>query len=1443
MNDPLGLFEDQNNDPLGLFSEEIPQAGNPLENALGGLEAVGGMISGMPSYIYSGLEGLGRVIAQGGDPTGVTERMQEIQDFRYHPKTGPGKLAEQGINDLMSGAIKHGKPVMDAMLPDMMGEAAKESLGEALITGGLMNMPLLGLPHGKQIKPTEVPKPVIKEPLVEPVKEVQPKERVQPQQGELFPDFGGDNMYRTRPDIVDENGIPINRKLSEDVQMEQRRTEPDLFGEDNIRQLTKQEEIEAAYRQRDEIQKQEAQQVSDSLVYPDDSTIPSQGSHPREKSGTERPKPGEPLAKEGSTDPITFSDKLKQKVREGDYNGALDHIAKEGPSAFSREVASLLRAVNDQFLTIESVDKLAIVNDKGQLRAPRGTYEPTKHKISVRDSMASGDYQVILHEGVHSATAAILDASLDPRLNGKLTPNQVTASRKLISTFREISRKVKEGKIDGTINGKQHYGLTSHHEFIAEAFSSPSFQTFLKGIQLDFPRVSAWNVFVNSVRKMLGLSVDKLNALESTLSIGADLIKSSSVEGRDIYVGYKSSDTVQGTRVLASEAKDNLAKMNGWDKYIPNEKLDYPSVREQLVGVPDLKETPGYLFTNILASGKMQSWMLNHPVVKAIVDSTTGYINNAKLASEKSLFDQNTGVIAQLRRMENLFSPGDAMAVISERLKAQSNKEYTPNLTPEQLKVYQMLDDMFKDRATKINTVLESMGRKPIKALENYFPARWKGEFVTAMWERRADGTKGRLLTYVRETSRGEASKAAEYLNSNYGSDFIIGDVEHMPAIGRNKFQESVSSAHASFEQLLDLIGSEDPMSIKALEAIERMAEKQAMDTMNTKRHFKFKSGVEGSLGDKGWKSPKENYYDSKQSLVSYIETVDQWLAAHQINDFMKQLEADKGVDAPKAIGFGRQFIDHSFGYADQSRAFKEIQNAISRVTGKDASQQRNAVMQYANVQTGLYLGYYSPRGGVQNIIQPLTAVLPKMVEIAGRGGSKDVFSPMFIAMLEAGAFLPYSITKGNFGKSARSIFGKESAAIWDYAVERHIVDPHLVESAGFFKSKGGQMTYDVIANKSIYVTEAFSRYAAFSSLYRHMRASGLDINTALRTAEDVSRELMVNYEPYAKAQVFDKAGLVGQMGGRLQSYKVNQLTQFVDYLQQAKKEGRYEGLSSYLGANIAVAGAVGMIGMDVAEALWDLVQLVDQNMGNPTISVQENSPKELSLNLPHPIAVGGLSYLTNKGLFGAFSTQLIGDNAWQSMFPIYYGIGNQIAGIPKLASDVDTTFASGLQAFAPASVKPMIEEKYLTDEEGKIKSANTGRVVYQKRPNEQAVGNVPTLERGETSLRSSLVFNREKSIKDSKEALLKGLQKLYTDPKYEKSDTMQKAAQRKVDKFIEFGGTPKELNTRLLDYIEGNAARNQINASLFRDKNKPTMKTIRTIKDLDKLKERYGKR
>ena len=136
-----------------------------------------------------------------------------------------------------------------------------------------------------------------------------------------------------------------------------------------------------------------------------------------------------------------------------------------------------------------------------------GFFSPDGDAININRMFGGGTYYTFLHETIHAATAYQI------RNRDALNPDQ----RKALNELEELYQLAqKEVKVD-------EYGLTNLDEFIAEAFTSPSFQDQLRAIKYKEKGGSLWNRFMQAVLKLLGGARD--NALFSTL-YNADILMS-----------------------------------------------------------------------------------------------------------------------------------------------------------------------------------------------------------------------------------------------------------------------------------------------------------------------------------------------------------------------------------------------------------------------------------------------------------------------------------------------------------------------------------------------------------------------------------------------------------------------------------------------------------------------------------------------------------------------------------------------------------------------------------------------------------------------------------------------------------------------------------------------------------------------------------------------------
>lgn len=153
----------------------------------------------------------------------------------------------------------------------------------------------------------------------------------------------------------------------------------------------------------------------------------------------------------------------------------------------------------------------------------------------VRLSQDAGD-DAFIHEAVHAATFlqiknALQSAGFNPRLTGKRYLAQLDqylkvgtneSVKKLIRSYRDVLNKIGSdselarrlnaggeanlsgGRLYSSATGTE-YAMRNLDEFVAQAFSDPTFRQFLRDIKLDDAKKSAWSDFVDLIKDLLGI--------------------------------------------------------------------------------------------------------------------------------------------------------------------------------------------------------------------------------------------------------------------------------------------------------------------------------------------------------------------------------------------------------------------------------------------------------------------------------------------------------------------------------------------------------------------------------------------------------------------------------------------------------------------------------------------------------------------------------------------------------------------------------------------------------------------------------------------------------------------------------------------------------------------------------------------------------------------------
>lgn len=559
--------------------------------------------------------------------------------------------------------------------------------------------------------------------------------------------------------------------------------------------------------------------------------------------------------------------------------------------------------------------------------------------------------------------------------------------------------------------------------------------------------------------------------------------------------------------------------------------IDRPSALQAIAGAGDSDVANlGFLRNQVLSRGRLGLEKIKNEGVKSGLAYMIGLHDQGGIKANEVLHGPE-GILRDLRKQESLFVEGSAGEVLRQRQEAQFNPEYKFNFTPEQAKIHEKINAVFEN----IRQEMERLTGKTIHEVPNYFPSMFYGPFAVEIRD-----AGGKLVAFVTEKSAKAARMAANDVLSDLGQGFTAAEPKFRREITAQGFKNRAGLA-PYFEAMLDLLSSDDPSVLKAQESVQRVVSKRAMDTQQMQNRLKYKAGVIGTEGEKGWKSSTENYHDAKDVLENYVRGFEEWKANMESAKFINDV---KELNSPNTYNILQDYFDNLRGVRDSSNKFvRDLETSLAK-TGYDVSGlTTTAARKSAGLLTKGWLGFWNPAAMVQNTLQPLAA-FPKLIELATSGGSKDVVTPFIIGMAKS--------LQDGYELLSNKTTGKKVGERMQYMRENEVIKPGLVEAEN--RTKVGHYLEKGLVSGGLLTTEAFARATTFNIFETYLRNSGYSLEEARSLAKNLTHDYQVNYENYAKSGAIANSGIVGELAGRLQSFKINQMTQLANYLTELKQ-------------------------------------------------------------------------------------------------------------------------------------------------------------------------------------------------------------------------------------------------------------------------------------------------
>ena len=378
----------------------------------------------------------------------------------------------------------------------------------------------------------------------------------------------------------------------------------------------------------------------------------------------------------------------------GSLKDNLAYLQRNGSSGSAKTIANMLLR--------HGVDAQMRVSGDGLVPEASARFRVGANSIDVRPGEMSE--RVVLHEGIHAATAKAIEAG------GPAAKDM----QQLYDTMKARSP------------GNDAYGMKNVHEFVAEAFTNDDFNQFLDSHKADpsLPEQpkTLWQAFKNVVAKILGARQGaERTMLDQVLETGNRLMDENKTapasQGGTLY----SKSTPQGAN---ETAKDTVAKVASIGKAISDRYAELgPTMRnvanywsgEKDIARAISKTVPGAtdLVTSRDAKENQQNAWNKHGA---------GVIHAAEAqpAEQKALINSSMNATILKIRPDLPWKEQPNKELFTspqrEELKAESDKAYRNwgRMTPEAQAVYRSLDVMNQGRliATKLNLFDSAMKTK-----------------------------------------------------------------------------------------------------------------------------------------------------------------------------------------------------------------------------------------------------------------------------------------------------------------------------------------------------------------------------------------------------------------------------------------------------------------------------------------------------------------------------------------------------------------------------------------------------------------------------------------------------------------------------------------------------------------------------------------------------------
>jgi hypothetical protein len=1031
---------------------------------------------------------------------------------------------------------------------------------------------------------------------------------------------------------------------------------------------------------------------------------------------------------------------MTEALHKGDINGALKQISDNHPNGSYRKLASYL-ADKMQGITLD-VHPDGIIQ-MGERRVT-GFYDPATSKVTLSGLGATSPHTV-LHELVHAVTSHMID----------IKPNDIR-----VMALKDLYNKVKgiEEKFPGVVNVK---------EFVAEAFSNPKFQEFLKAQKMD--NRSMWTRFVDGIKSMLGIKTgDVANALDHALDLGKQVIEAydgptrAHIKGifKEAGMSNKLADLMaqkpEDVRAVTKReegVKEAVYKIPGLTDPISDFKFyDKPvgEIVEMARTGQDIPKNAVETFSQQMqAGGLFESLKTRNPVVKYTYERLTRAFQEAAENTKKFLTNEQDGLKEYMRRLsgDEKGEIHNAMMLHEGQRELTSMELAEAGMNEKQIAYYNKYRELSKQFFHELNQRRVDLGLKPMDARVAHMAGRFMGDFSRMVYRWDEGGVK-KVVGRISGTTSRELAKAYKHMQEAH-PEWEFGNAEYSH-IGKGR---DAADRFGGLMEALNFLADTNTDTAALLDSYRDFIQKDAVNYLNATRHAKAKvkdaGGIIGSEGNKPWEDAKKNAEEGMKAQLSYFEQGYAWMAMEKAVGDLKPLLGDEGVakQMPNAVEWANKYKDHAM--RRNQGAVADAANTILSSVGEATGLGHSNLLKVSNVvkhrMMQKFMGLFNIPFTVTQLMQPLQTQ-PAMIALLHSRGLEFSTAKAQLAATETylGALLHH------MGKVGDGPQGFDKMAM-DYADKMGVFDVKMADHTRDIN--GGQFgeMFDKLADVNIKAPEHLTRGMSFLFFSHLLKDAGVPVKDIFGAAENMTNLTMVNYHPLERPMGYAKLGWVGDVASALTRYKHNQWSQMAFYAREGIRgeQGHLKAtapLATFLATSLAFGGIMGFFAYQEADAAYQL--FTEHALKKPDSLSNQLFKQNISPLLSH-----GLFSTLGIDMTTRFSNaNVLPDTKMGALIPYGSAVMDMAQATGNFLLDPTST-SKGKQmakSWAPQSVQGLMENSMFTNK------TKDGKNLYVNPTEGPKFGEGRTYRSDAEMTGRNLGF---RSVRESKE-----LQKIYSD-------------------------------------------------------------------------------